>query len=352
VNESGYKFTVVGDARIRFGLGAIRNVGRNAIESILAARAERPFDDLYDLCARVDLRMCNRRVFEALIGSGALDDLGGAHRAQLLAGLDTAMQAAQLQQEERETGQASLFGEPEPAAGSAPGTSATRPPLPTVAPMSESERLQTEKAILGFYVSGHPLEPFRLESELFATHTVAQLGHWQPDPMTLAVVVTAIKRQVSKRSGQEFARLAVEDFSGAAELLVFPEKWAAIGSQVVVDVPLLITGGYSRRDQGQESPSFIVESIRRMAEVRADGELTVSLTIDQPGVLAPAVMDDVRAVAEAHPGACPLELHWTGGPTGTTRWRSRSLRVAASGAVLTELRALLGEDRVRLLRGS
>src|SRR5688500_19397716 len=77
VNESGYKFTVVGDKRIRFGLGAVRNVGRGAIDSILAARAERPFASLFDLCERIDLRLCNKRVLEALTHSGALDSLGG-----------------------------------------------------------------------------------------------------------------------------------------------------------------------------------------------------------------------------------------------------------------------------------
>src|SRR3712207_1078064 len=91
INESGYKFTVVGEKRIRFGLGAIRNVGLGAIDSILAARFEKPFTSLFDLCERVDLRLCNKRVFEALIAAGALDSLGG-HRAQYLAVLDSAIQ--------------------------------------------------------------------------------------------------------------------------------------------------------------------------------------------------------------------------------------------------------------------
>src|SRR5206468_5204316 len=111
VNESGYKFTVVGDKRLRFGLGAIRNVGHAAIDSILAARAERPFTDLFDLCERVDLRLCNKRVFEALVASGALDSLGG-ERAQCWAVLDTALHEGSLRQQERESGQVSLFGEP------------------------------------------------------------------------------------------------------------------------------------------------------------------------------------------------------------------------------------------------
>ena len=110
VIESGYKFTVVGDKRIRFGLGAIRNVGRSAIDSILAARRDNgPFSTIFDLCERVDLRLCNKRVFEALIASGALDNIGG-HRAQYWAVLDSALQEASLKQQERAAGQVSLFG--------------------------------------------------------------------------------------------------------------------------------------------------------------------------------------------------------------------------------------------------
>src|SRR6476646_10207651 len=95
VNESGYKFTVIGEKRIRFGLGAIRNVGRSAIDSILAARQTAPFASFFDPCDRVDLRLCNKRVFEALIASGAFDNLGG-HRAQFSAVLDSALQEASL----------------------------------------------------------------------------------------------------------------------------------------------------------------------------------------------------------------------------------------------------------------
>ncbi len=113
VNESGYKFTVVGDKRVRFGLGAIRNVGRGAIDSILAARDGGTFDSFFDFVEKVDLRICNRRVFEALIASGALDSLGG-HRAQYTNALDGALQEAALRQEERVSGQGSLFGDAPP----------------------------------------------------------------------------------------------------------------------------------------------------------------------------------------------------------------------------------------------
>ena len=359
VNESGYKFTVIGDARMRFGLGAIRNVGRGAIDSILAARKERPFDSLYDLAERVDLRLCNKRVFEALIHSGALDGLNG-HRAQHLAVLDTAIQEASLKAEERDAGQTSLFGAPATVDGGRE-IGDGRPVLPNLAPLTESERLTKEKEILGFYISGHPLEPFRAECELFASHTVSQLGHWEEGPVAIGAVVTSVKKQISKRTGAEFARLTVEDFSGSSEILVFPEAWAALSHRVLTDIPMLIKGGYSRRDQGGDNPTFIVETVQRFEELRVSGQVAVSIelapaqpvTDDQSTAspaLLPDVFKDVRAVLDAHPGSAPVEVRWKDKAGAASRLRSRSLKVAANGAALAELRALLGPSRVKLVR--
>jgi DNA polymerase-3 subunit alpha len=351
VNESGYKFTVVGDKKVRFGLGAIRNVGKGAIDSILAARKAKTFDSLFDLCARIDLRLCNKRVFEALIGSGSLDSLGG-HRAQYAAILDTALQEASLKHQELASGQGTLFG-----GGTANGSSPSVPPtLPSVAPLTESERLTGEKEILGFYTSGHPLEPFRIEAELFATHTVASLGKWTESSITLAVVITAVKKQVSKKSGAEFARLTLEDFSGSSEVLVFPEAWGVLGPRVRTDLPMLIKGGYSRRDQAGDNPTFIVESITPMAELRLTGQVAIALDLRTPAQLPPDIFADVRAVVAAHAtthaSAPALELQWSDGSGTRARLRSRTLRIPASQTVLNDLRALLGDERVRLVRGS
>jgi DNA polymerase-3 subunit alpha len=348
-NESGYKFTVVGDKRIRFGLGAVRNVGQGAVDSVLAARAkEGPYKDFFDFVERVDLRACNKRVFEALVHAGALDGLGG-HRAQYMAALDHAISEALLKQEERELGQVSLFGD---VLGGGPSAH-QKPTLPSVPAWSESDRLANEKAILGFYVSGHPLEPFRAEAELFGTHKIAELGSWTPNKIVVACVITACKRQISKRSGSEFARLVLEDFSGSTEVLVFPEAWSVLADQVKTDVPVLVEGGYSRRDQDAETPTFIVERVTRLAEKRVSGELAVAIELGPDAGLAPGVMDDVRAACGHYPGTTPVELRWRDGRGGqTARFRSRSLTVAASNAALNELRALLGEQRVKIVRGS
>jgi len=367
VNESGYKFTVVSEKRLRFGLGAIRNVGHSAIDSMIAARKEKPFTDLFDLCERVDLRLCNKRVFEALIASGALDSLGG-ERAQMWAVLDTAIQEASLRQQEKESGQVSLFGDVFAGLPDARSADAENVPgalgapaenqrvghrLPNVQPWSESDRLSKEKEILGFYISGHPLQPFQMECELFATHQVSQLGTWSSDPMALGVVITAIKKQISKRSGSEFARLTVEDFSGSTEMLIFPEKWAAIGQRVRADIPVLLKGGYSKRDRDVEAPTFIIESVQPFAEIQYSGALGVAITLGGGPDVTREVLQDVRTVVESHSTgatvAPPLEVRWRDG-NGGTKLRSRTLRLPASPAALAELRALLGQDRVHLVR--
>ena len=347
VNESNYKFTVIADKRLRFGLGAIRNVGRSAIDSVLAARSHGHFTSLFDLCGRVDLRMCNKRVLEAMIHAGALDSLGG-HRAQLAAALDTAIREASLAQEDEATGQVSIFGD-SLGATSKPAHQTT---LPSIAAWSESERLANEKAILGFYTSGHPLEPFRVECELFSTHSVSDLGTWTAESMSLCCVITSIKRQTSKKSGAEFARLTIEDFSGSSEVLVFPEAWSVINDQVKADVPVVMKGGYSRRDEGADNPTFIVELVTKLAEKRTNGQVAVSIELTPGTPLDPTIMRDVHDVVHAHPGSAPLEIRWSDGIGASARWRSRTLKLSADGIALKELRSLLGEERVSVVLGT
>jgi DNA polymerase-3 subunit alpha len=351
VNESGYKFTVIADQKMRFGLGAVRNVGRSAIDSILAARADGPFTSFYDVCDRVDLRLCNKRVFEALIASGAFDGLGG-HRAQYAAVLDSALQEASLKQQEASVGQFSLLGD----ISTNESTMAAARVLPNVPAFTDSERLTKEKEILGFYISGHPLEPFRMECELFASHTVSQLGKWTDQSIALGVVVTAIKKQISKRSGAEFARLTVEDFSGSSEVLVFPEAWTLLSDRVKTDLPVLLKGNYSKRDQEVDSPTFIVESLTPFVELRLTGQVAIAIDVSNGGGLRADVMQDVRAVVNRHAtsqaSSPSLEVQWKDETGARARLRSRSLRIVASQAALTDLRAVLGTDRVRLVRGS
>ncbi len=353
VNESGFKFTVVADRRIRFGLGAVRNVGAGAIESIIAGRqAAGPYRSLVDLCDRIDLRLCNKRVIEALVDAGACDALGG-HRAQLIAALDRALGEAQVRQQERQAGQHALFGDPAAVA---------RPPapLPDIPPWTEHDRLVREKAVLGFFISGHPLARYRAEAELFGTRTTATLGQWSDQKVRIAAVVTVVKRQVSRKTGAEYARLTLEDFHGTAEALVFPEAWARLNEVIRTDQALLLAGSYSGRDRDEEQAPFIVETAQPLDELKASGAIGVALRWSP---LAPPPPDASRAVAAlcaAHPGPAPVLVEWndadaradtgSGDDAGTARLRSRSLRVEVADDLLAALRDLVGPDHVHLVR--
>jgi DNA polymerase III subunit alpha len=342
VNESGFKFTVVGDRRIRFGLGAVRNVGRGAIDSIIAGRQPKPFGDLAELVSRIDLRLCNKRVLESLVAAGACDSLGG-HRSQLTAALDGVLGEAQLKQQERESGQESLFGEQE----------AERPrpvTLPDVPDWPEADRLVKEKEVLGFFISGHPLEPFRPEVELFGTRTTATLHEWSEHQVTVAVVVTAVKRQISKKSGKEYARIVLEDFHGTAEAIVFPESWARLNQTIVEDAAVLLTGGYSTRDRGEDRVPFVVELARPLGELRRSGSVGIALTWSAPGAPDPAVLRSAAAVCAGHPGPAPVYIEWSDGNGEAVRLRAKGMRVEPDPEVVHALRSLLGSDAVRYVK--
>ena len=345
VNESGRKFTVIDDGKIRFGLGAVKNVGRGAIESIIASRErEGQYRSLHDLCERVDLRLCNKRVFEALIGAGALDQLGG-HRAQLLAGLESALREAQVKQAERDAGQVSLFGE-----SGIPSQSPGAAPLPDIPAWTEAERLTKEKSVVGLYISGHPLEKFRSEVALFSTRTTATLGTWSEHQVTVAAVVAAVNRRISRKTGAEYARLTLEDFHGTADAIVFPAAWSKLSGVISAESSLLLSGGYSPRDRGEERAPFIVEEANPLEQLRPGGALGVAIRWNTGNGPDPGVANAIAALCAAYPGPSPVIVEWQDDSGETVRLRSRQVRVDLTEDFLLALRDLVSADRVALVK--
>jgi DNA polymerase-3 subunit alpha len=370
VNESGWKFTPVTPDTIRFGLGALRGLGAAAVGSILENRAQGgPFRSLFDVANRVELRLVGKRSLEALILAGACDAFTEppAHRAQLLEGLDMAVREAQLRQEERASGQASLFdlGGPALAAPERP-----EPQLPDVPRWTESERLTREKEILGFFISGHPLERYRDEVRVFETVTTVTLKQFRDQHVELACVVTGVQRQISKKNGSEWGRVSVEDFYGTAAVLAFGDVWEQYHDLLTQDTPVLIRGTVSGRDRDEDAPPIFLDSVVPLAQLRGSGALALEVAL-----AADATREAVARAAEmfrAHPGRAPLYVtaangaqgrgNGSGGnggaPEGTTkkpdaelvRLRSRSMGIAPTDALLQELRGLFGSDRVRLVR--
>jgi DNA polymerase-3 subunit alpha len=343
VNESGYKFTVVGDKRIRFGLGAVRNVGRGAIDSIIAAREPAPAKALGEFADRLDLRLCNKRVLESLIAAGACDSLGG-HRAQLTAALDQVLAEAQLRHQDKEAGQESLFG------GESGPVRPLQVALPPVPQWPEADRLAREKEVIGFFISGHPLERYRAEVELFGTRTTATLSQWSEHPVAIAAVITAVKRQISKKTGKEYARVTLEDFHGTAEAIVFPESWARLSQAILPDKAMLLSGGYSSRDRGEDVAPFVVEGAQLLDELRASGSVAVTLRWRARNGVSEEAVRSAAAVCSAHPGPAPVYIEWTGSDGAVFRLRSRRLRIQPQEEVVTTLRSLLGSDGVMFVK--
>ncbi|HRP07317.1 MAG TPA: DNA polymerase III subunit alpha [Gemmatimonadales bacterium] len=343
VHESGFKFTATNDKRIRFGLGAVRNVGAGAIESIIASRTDGKFRDFFDFVSRIDVRLCNKRVLESLIASGACDSLGG-ERSQLVAAIDQALGEAQLKQEEHAAGQESLFGDP---GGTAPPVQKT---LPAVEPWSEGDRLAREKESIGFFISGHPMERHRPMVELFGTRTTGSLGQWSELPVSIVAVVTAVKRQVSKKTGKEYARIVLEDFHGTAEALVFPDTWAKLNQVIVVDTSLLLGGGYSPRDRGEDMAPFIVESARPLLELESTGQLGVAIRWTAPGAPKADLIRTLARLAAGHPGPAPLYIDWSDGNGTAVRLRARRFRVEAAEETVRAMRELFGPEAVSYVK--
>jgi len=237
VNSSEFTFTPVEAAHgIRFGLGAIKNVGFNAVESIVKARTETgPFTSLYDFCERVDLGAVNRRMIESFIKAGALDTLGGT-RAQQTAVIDSAMEAGARVWRDRSSGQSGLFAEL--MAQQLPEDH----PLPKVPDWSGPEKLSGEKEILGFYITGHPLDQYDDKARELATHVTSGLeGLSKNTEIALCGILTGIQRKRNKE-GKLWSAVVIEDREGAIEAMVFSTQYERLLPVLVEDKAVLIRG--------------------------------------------------------------------------------------------------------------
>ncbi len=256
VNSSASSFTPEG-GHIRFGLTAIKNVGEAAIESMVKARNQLGrFDSLFQFCLHVDLRLLNKRVMESLNKAGAMDSIGGT-RAQISAGLDAALGFGQRWQRQKKSGQHPLF-----AAGD-DDADEIFPPLPEAPEWGEGERLAGEKEVLGFYMTGHPLEKYSASLRRKTQHTTASLEEVGPDTeILLGGIITQLRVRKSKR-GDMYATGRMEDLRGNVEVLFFPKTWEKVQGRVHTDARLLIRGRV--RQEEDVPPRFIASDVRDLA---------------------------------------------------------------------------------------
>ncbi|RMG97143.1 MAG: DNA polymerase III subunit alpha [Deltaproteobacteria bacterium] len=320
VNVSRRDFSVEktesGGQAIRFGLGAVRNVGEGAVEAILAAREEGgPFSSLFDLCRRVDLKKVNRRTLEALIAAGAFDEvIPGGHRAAAMASLDRAVAEGQAVQRGRVAGQASLFDVADEA-------DVYDDRYEDAEPWPAKKALLAEREALGFYLTGHPLDRVAADVDRFATCPSCDL---RPDmdgrTVKLAGVVCDL-RQVQTRSGRgAMAFFQLEDQFGRVEAVVFPKVLARVDEdtqesfgdflQQVADDPILVEGRLEVEtddDGAARGYKILVERAQRMDAVRRANTRTVLLDLSTDELSAEKVLALKHLVAD-HRGTCTMEL--------------------------------------------
>jgi len=236
VNHSEFSFTPDGDNQIRFGLGAVKNLGQSAVEAIARARQEDgAFTSIYQFCEKVDMSAVNRRMLESLIKAGAMDSLEGT-RAQKMAAAEGAMESGQRVWRDRESGQGGLFGE---IFGN---TETHAKPLPDVPDWTEKDKLAGEKELLGFWVTGHPLDRYTDKIAELATHDSQNLeGLNKGAEVAICGVLTGIARKRNK-DGKPWASMTLEDLTGSVEALVFATSYERLAPQVMEDQAVLVRG--------------------------------------------------------------------------------------------------------------
>jgi len=264
VNESARDFLATAE-RIRFGLGAVKNIGDAAVESILAAREEGgPFLSLFDFCARVDLKKVNRRVIESLIKAGGFDSLSSGWRASLLLRLEEAMERSNRLQAERESVQGSLFD-----VGLAPVEPAEEPREPERPEPEEwsfAERLSHEKEAIGFFLTGHPLREFKSTLESCGVVNTQRLQDMPGGSEVSVGGFVSARKDIQTKKGDRMAFLTLEDEAGRIEIIVFPDVYRQGAIHLNEEEPIVVEGSLEVTEE--PVPDEEGEEAKRRAEPR------------------------------------------------------------------------------------
>jgi len=348
INESVDRF-IARDGGIRFGLQAIKNVGEAAVRAIIEARSETgPFVSLHHFMTSVDLRAVNKKVVESLIDAGAFDALG-PNRATLLASLPGAVAFAQAVQEERLSGQTALFVNGGNGNDTEDGGNLMPPEMHYMDELPDSELQSREKAVLGYYISSHPLDRFRREIDGLSTHKLIYKDKFT-DGMKIKIcaVLSSVKIRQT-RKGDSMAILKIEDLTGSIEGLVFSKVLEKYSDILISDGLVAISGTISRQERTEEPKLKVVEvlDLEDAAEIWGNA-LHIKLPSDH---VTPPLVDRLEKLFGANPGKCVLyiDLAYPGGDVRSLK--VDRFRVQPAPEMLQRLTELVGEDQIKLSTG-
>ncbi len=336
VNESDLYFTPVGEA-IRFGLAAIKNVGENTAKAVRESRlAQGPFRSLYEFCERIESRFLNKRVFESLIKSGAVDSLGA--RESMLASVDDAISALQRATRAKESGQHGLFG-----TAAAPAPVAFE--MLEAEPWSEEERLASEYAMLGFYVSGHPLAKYASRLQELKTVSLGEIeGQRNGKEVAVAVLIVGV-RPMRSRKGARWAIYTLQDMTGVQELLAFPESFAKLENILKPGTPLLLKARVQIEEAGTRLSLQEARRLEDIVERKTVPEFRVRLETES---LSESTLDRLEELFAGSPGPSPVlfELH---SPDGSMAVLQAQARVTVNAELIESVRQICGTQAIELV---
>lgn len=341
VNVGEYQFAVNKEGDIEYGLGAIKGAGGSALENILACReADGPFKSFYDFCKRVDSRKVTKRVVEALIKSGAMDDLG-PHRASMLATLPQMMQAADQYEQNKERQQDDLF-----ASDATEEDDHFAPEFQPVDPWPNKKFLQYEKDSLGYYFSGHPYDDYEPEIRRFVSAKIKHLQKYMNDSVTIAGMISSVRFTKTKR-GKPLAFISLDDRSGKVDIVLFSEVFEASKHLLERDQVVVIEGDVSKDDYtgGFRMSARTVTGIDKARNALARRLL---LHVDEAAMQDDFVASLQEALRPHQGGHCPVYIHYKKQNAHAMLPLGQQWKVTLSDDLLYGLRKLLEAEAVNI----
>ncbi|MDY0249665.1 MAG: DNA polymerase III subunit alpha [Pseudomonas sp.] len=353
VNQSEYKFTVNADGHVVYGLGAIKGVGEGPVEAIVAARGEQPFTDLFDFCARMDLKRINKRTLDALVRSGALDRMGpyfseqvdeyqagiDRNRAVLLAAMEEAIQTADQAARNRDSGHMDLFGEM-----FAEQDVDLYAQYRNARELTLKERLKGEKETLGLYLTGHPIDEYEGEVRRFARQRIVDLRPSR-DSQTVAGLIVNL-RVMRNKKGDKMGFITLDDRSARIEASLFAEAFNQAQALLQTDALVIVEGEVSHDDF---SGGLRLRAKRVMGLEEARTSLAQSLRLDVSVTdLSRDSLARLKALLLQYKGACPLTVQYTGVSATALLAFSEQWKIEPTDDLIQALRDLFGKDNVFL----
>ena len=303
INESSMYFDVNKEGKIRFGLGAIKGTGEAAVEAIISERDEHgSFKDIFDFAERINLRAVNKKTFESLAMGGAFDCFKGTSRRQYLfqegeqpSGIELAVRYGNSFQNDKNASQHSLFG------GDS-GVEIPKPKLPQCEPYSEIEKLKIEKDVVGFYISGHPLDQYKVDIENFCTCTLDQYKEHKNQVIRLAGIVTKFVERTSKR-GAPFGLFSIEDYNDTIDVAMFGEDYMKHRHLLQVGGFVYMIGKVEERYNQEGEWEFRPRVIQLLSNIREDLSKEIQVNVDVT-LLNEELVNQLEMIAKENPGKC------------------------------------------------